>query len=69
MAVLAITIIGWWGTWLGYNLAREKGKHRRKKRGVWDYGVRRERREMNEEYQRLTENWGGGLTWTGGLRG
>lgn len=64
-----IVAIGWWGTWLGYNLSVERGRHRRKKRGVWDYGRRRERKDLAEEYKRLLGDWGGGLTWTGELRG
>jgi hypothetical protein len=71
--VLWVTMIGSWGTWLAYHMSIERGKHRRRKRGVWDYGQRKWRRDLEEEYRALTELFwrterkGGGL-WTGARR-
>lgn len=66
MVTLMIVILGTLATYAAYSLAREKGRHRRAKRGVWDFGMTKMRKDAEEEYQSLTSLlWKGDLGWTG----
>jgi len=66
MTVLVITMMGTWATWMAYRLSVEKGKHRRPKRGVWDFGMMKLRKDADEEYISMASLfWDGDLRWTG----
>lgn len=59
MTTLWVTLIGSYGVWFAYNMSITRGKRRRTKRGLLDYGNRKLRREMREQYRGLAEEfWG-----------
>lgn len=63
MTVLFVTMLGLYATWLAYHLSVARGKHRRAKRGVWDFGMMKLRRDAEEEHQALAD-----LFWQGEAR-
>lgn len=46
MASFWATLIGSWSVWLSYNMSVTRGKHRRQKRGLLDYGDSKWVRDM-----------------------
>jgi hypothetical protein len=67
MLVLMVTLLGIYATRLSYNLSVERGRHRRKKRGLWDYAAGKIRNDAVEEYDRLMTGWEV-TKWTGATR-
>lgn len=65
MTILFVTMLGLYATKKAYDFSVARGKHRRSKRGVWDFGMRKLRRDAEEEHQMLAD-----LFWQGeGRRG
>jgi hypothetical protein len=50
------TLIGTWSVWLSYNMSVTRGRHRRQKRGLLDYGDSKWVRDMAEVREELG-NW------------
>jgi hypothetical protein len=69
MAWLWVTMLGLYATWLGYTLSVEKGQHRRKKRGLLDFGMTKVRRDAEEEYRELSQLFWGSKSRDQGVRG
>lgn len=73
MVVLFVTMMGLYATKKAYDLSVQRGRHRRGKRGVWDFGMMKLRRDAEEEHQALADLfWQAGrergLGWTGARR-
>jgi hypothetical protein len=68
MAWVWITLIGLWATRFSYRMSLERGKHRRVKRGWFDYADGKWRRDMMElaELIHTDRGWTGvgkGVSW------
>lgn len=43
-----IAVVGCWAVWFSYNMSLTRGRHRRKKRGIWDYAWGKDKRDWME---------------------